>query len=150
MKLQAALTLAALLAVTGAHAQSVSNNGTLAPSTSGGLSISRLQVANNTTSVAVKASVGQIYGIEAYNNSAVIAYVKLYNAAQGSTTCGAGTPVYQAMIPAPAAGGGGYISMNTMGIAFSTAITACVTTGFADNDTGAPAANAYVVNFLYR
>jgi hypothetical protein len=125
-------------------------NANLKPTTSGGLSILRKQVANNTTSFAVDASPGQLYGIEAYNNGSTIAYIKLYNAAQGSTTCGSGTPVYQGMIPAPTAGGGGYISMNVQGLAFSTAITACVTTGFADNDTTAPAASTYVVNFLYK
>jgi hypothetical protein len=119
------------------------------PFASGGLSVSRKQVANNTTSVAVDASRGQLYGIEAFNNSATIAYVKLYDAAQGSTTCGAGTPVYQGMIPAAAAGGN-YVSMNVYGLAFSTAITACVTTGFADNDTTAPAASAYVINYFYK
>lgn len=120
------------------------------PTTSNGLSVKRLLVANNTTSVAVDASAGQLYGIEAFNNSTVIAYVKLYNAAQGSTTCGTTTPVWSMMIPAPAAGGGGFISINPMGISFSTAISACVTTGYADNDTTAPAANAYIVNFYYK
>lgn len=121
-----------------------------APTTSGGLSIKRLQVANNTTSVAIDASAGQLYGIEAFNNSSVIAYVKLYNAAQGSTTCGSGTPVYQGMIPAASSGGAGYVSMNGYGAPFSTAITACITTGFADNDTTAPAASAYVLNVFYK
>lgn len=124
----------------------------LAPVTSGGLSVLRKQVANNTTSFAVKASAGQLYGIEAFNNgtSASLAYIKLYDATQGSTTCGAGTPIYQGMIPAPSVGGGGYISMNVQGLAFSTAITACVTTGFADGDTTAPAASTYVINFFYK
>jgi hypothetical protein len=119
------------------------------PFTSGGLSVLRAQVAANTTSVAVKASAGQLYGIEAFNNSSTIAYIKLYNAAQGSTTCGAGTPVYQGMIPAAAAGGN-YVSMNVYGLPFGTAITACVTTGFADNDTTAPAASTYVINYFYK
>lgn len=119
------------------------------PFTSGGLSVSRQQVANNTTSVAIKASAGQLYGIEAFNNSATIAYIKLYNAAQGSTTCGSGTPIYQGMIPAAAAGGN-YVSMNVYGLPFSTAITSCVTTGFADNDTTAPAASTYAINFFYK
>ena len=121
-----------------------------APTTSGGLSLKRVQVANNTTSIAIDASAGQLYGIEAFNNSSVIAYVKLYNASQGSTTCGSGTPVYQGMIPAASAGGAGYVSMNGYGAPFSTAITACITTGFADNDTTAPAASAYVLNFFYK
>lgn len=119
------------------------------PFTSGGLSLSRQQVANNTTSVAIKASAGQLYGVEAFNNSATVAYIKLYNAAQGSTTCGAGTPIYEGMIP-PVASGGHYISMSTFGTPFSTAITSCVTTDYADNAANAPAASTYIVNYFYK
>src|SRR5258708_2553814 len=63
----------------------------LVPVTSGGLSVGSSQVANNTTAIVVKASAGQLYGLEVFNNSATIAYVKLYNAT--SATCGSGTPV---------------------------------------------------------
>jgi hypothetical protein len=35
------------------------------------------------------------------------------------------------------------------GIAFSTAITVAATTGLADNNTGAPAANDVIVNVFY-
>ena len=63
--------------------------------------------------------------------------------------CGSGTPVYRGMIPANTSGAG-YISILPFGVAFSTAITACVKTGFADNDTTAPAASAYIVNFFYK
>ena len=36
------------------------------------------------------------------------------------------------------------------GIAFGTAITVAVTTGLADNNTGAPAANDVIVNIFYK
>jgi hypothetical protein len=36
------------------------------------------------------------------------------------------------------------------GIAFATAISAAVTTGVADSDTGAPGANDCVVNIQYK
>ncbi len=120
------------------------------PGTSGGLSQVSLQVANNTTSVAIKASAGQLYGLEAYNNSATIAYIKIYNATQGSTTCGAGTPVYRAMIPSNSTSGAGFISMNLQGVAYSTAITMCVTTGYADGDATSPAASAYIVHAVFK
>lgn len=126
------------------------NAAQLVPGTSNGLSILSKQVANNTTSFAVDASAGMLYGIEAFNNSTTIAYIKLYNASQGSTTCGTGTPIYRGMIPAPSSGGGGYVSMRDLGIPFSTAITACVTAGFGDSDTTAPAASTYTINFLYK
>lgn len=120
------------------------------PASSGGLSIKRLLVANNTTSVVVDASAGQLYGIEAFNNGTTIAYIKLYNIAQGSVTCGTSAVTESMMIPAPAAGGGGFISMNAMGATYGTAITACVTTGYADADATAPAANQFIVNFYYK
>lgn len=122
----------------------------LVPGTSNGLSVLSKQVANNTTSFAVDASAGMLYGVEAFNNSTTIAYIKLYNAAQGSTTCGSGTPIWRGMIPAPSAGGGGFLSLSDLGIPFSTAITACVTAGFGDSDTTSPAANTYIINFKYK
>jgi len=119
----------------------------LTPQTNGGLSVSSTQVANNTTATVVKSGAGQLYGIEVYNNSATIAYVKLYNAT--SATCGSGTVVQRAMIPANASGAGA-ISNNVNGVAYSTGITMCVTGGYADSDTTAPAASTYIVNVLYK
>jgi len=121
------------------------------PGTTTGLSVKSLQVANNTTSVAVDASPGQLYGVETFNNGATMAYIKIYDASQGSTTCGSGTPKWRGLIPANASSlGAGYVSMTGLGVTFTTAITACVTTGYADNDTGAPAATTFLVNFLYK
>lgn len=106
-------------------------------------------VPNNTTAVVVKGSAGVVYGIECFNNSATIAYLKIYNAT--SATAGSGTPLARFMIPAATAGGGGFIASTTMmGRVFSTGITYIVTTGIADNDTGAPAASAYIVNINYK
>ena len=119
------------------------------PAATGGMSVFTKQVANNTTSFAVDASAGTLYGISAFNNSATIAYVKLYNTAQGSVTCGTPTPVDRMLIPANTSGAGFIWSM-PLGVAYGTAITACVTTGFADNDTTAPAASTYLVSFYYK
>lgn len=123
----------------------------IAPATSGGLSVASAIVPNNTTSVAVKAGAGQLYGIDAYSISAATpVFIKLYNAAQGSTTCGSGTPVARYLVPATGATGSGQIWHDTNGIAFSTAITYCITAGIGDADTTAPAASVYVVDFLYK
>lgn len=118
----------------------------IAPATSGGLSVYSAIVPNNTTSTVVKAGAGQLYGAQVFNNNSTIAYLKLYNAAQGSTTCGSGTPIARYMIPALS----GFVYSEPNGLAFSTAITACVTTGIADNDTTAPAASTYLVNVTYK
>jgi hypothetical protein len=121
------------------------------PTTSGGLSVKSFIVLNNTTSVAVKASPGQIYGITASSISAATpAFVKTYNIAQGSNTCGSNTPIQREIIPAPGAFGGGTNIFYPAGIAYSTAISVCVTTGQADADTTAPAATTYIVNVYYK
>lgn len=122
------------------------------PSTSGGLSVLSNIVAANTTSVAVKASAGQLYGLDAYSIAASApVYVKLYNTAQASVTCGTPTPLLRYVVPASGGtSGGGQIMHDTNGVSFNTAITYCVTGGIADNDTTAPAASSYIVNFYYK
>lgn len=125
----------------------------LSPSMSGGLSIQSAIVANNTTSVAVGTSAGhQLYGIDGFSIATTNpVYVKLYNTAQGSTTCGSGTPVARYMIPASGgASGSGEIMHDANGIAFSTALTYCVTAGIGDADTTSPSANTYILNMIYK
>lgn len=104
-------------------------------------------VANNTTAVVVKASAGTLYGVQLAGLGSAPAYLKIYNAT--SATCGSGTPVKRLMIPAAstaANGAGSNITFGVAGVAFSTGITYCVTTGIADNDTTAPAASTFLVN----
>ncbi|MCS3690958.1 hypothetical protein ABIF26_006465 [Bradyrhizobium elkanii] len=117
------------------------------PQTSGGLSRSRTLIPNNTTAVVVKSGAGQVYKIRATNNSATIAYIKLYDAT--SATAGSGTPVDTIMIPA-ASTGAGIVDTTDLGVVHSTGITFIVTTGIADNDTTAPAASTYVVTIYYK
>lgn len=120
----------------------------LTPATSGGLSRTRTLIPNNTTNVIIKASAGQVYKIRATNNSANIAYIKLYDAA--TATAGSGTPVDTIMIPAATAGGAGIVDTTDIGVAHATGITFIVTTGIADADTTAPAASAYIVTIYYK
>lgn len=95
---------------------------------------------------AVKASAGTVYGWYLYNNSSATLYMKLYNATVANVTVGTTTPVMT--IPVPA-GSAANVSFNG-GITFGTAITAAVTTGVADNNTGAPAANDFIANIFYK
>lgn len=120
----------------------------LLPSTSGGLSRSRTLIPNNTTAIVVKSGAGQLYKIRGTNNSANIAYIKLYDAT--SATAGSGTPVDTIMIPAASAGGAGVVDSTDVGVAHATGITYIVTTGIADTDTTAPAASAYIVTMYYK
>ena len=98
----------------------------------------------------VKATAGTIYSIHAMNLTTGILYLKLYNLTAANTTVGTSTPTHTFPIPANAdTDAAGFTFAIPQGIAFSTAISAAVTTGVADADTGAPAANAAVVHIQY-
>jgi len=104
--------------------------------------------ANNVTPIVIKATSGTVYSIDGFNNGTTLAYIKLYNAA--SATCGVGTPFVRYLIPfGSSSSGGGFNISNINGDAFGDGIVMCITTGIADNDATAPAANAYIVNIHY-
>jgi hypothetical protein len=118
--------------------------------TTGGTSVSRTQAANNTTGISIKGTAGTVYGVRVFNNSTTVAYAKLYNKAT-APTCGTDTVVDQIMIPANASGAGAVVPMGgPAGVAYGTGIGLCITTGFADSDTTAPAASTYVVSVDYK
>jgi hypothetical protein len=75
-----------------------------------------------------------------------VLYVKLYNATAANTTVGTTTPIMT--IPVPPSSGANVEFTN--GITFGTALSAAATTGVADADTGAPAANVLIANLLYQ
>lgn len=123
----------------------VSNGGcTIGTTTSiiGGASVNETQV---------KATAGQIYSISAFSLDATPVYLKLYNdtAANIDET---DTPVYRLMIPAAttASLGSGLVFDFGVGLEFTTAITFRVTTGIADNSTGALTADEVLINVCYQ
>ena len=100
---------------------------------------------NNTTAIVIKSTGGTVYSVDAFNNGASLAYVKLYNAS--TATCGTGTPQARYLIPYGASSaGGGFNVSNINGDAYGAGIVMCITTGVADSDTSAPAANQFIVN----
>lgn len=118
--------------------------------TTGGLTIgpasgAKLLSAASTNATSVKGSAGQVYGWYLYNANAAVRYMKLYNKAT-SPTVGTDVPVMVVPIPPGAAANVEY----HMGIAFGTGIALALTTGVADADTGAVAANEIVVNLLFK
>ena len=116
-----------------------------APATSGGYSIYRDLDADE-TGVNIKSSAGQVFGWYIHNaDSENIHYLKLYNKA-AAPTVGTDTPVLTIPIPAGAAANVEFLG----GIAFGTGIGIGVTTGLADNDTGAPGSNEVQVNIFYK
>jgi len=119
------------------------------PKTSGGLSASKTISAATTNATSVKGSAGQVYTILAHNTNAAVRYLKLYNKATAPTV-GSDTPVLTLPIPGNTAGAGFVLDTGGMGIAFGTGIGFALTTGVADADTGAVAANEIVVNILYK
>lgn len=118
----------------------------------GGLTVLSNIVAANTTSVAVCASACRLYGIRAYNIGASNpVYIKLFNTAQASVTCGTPTPNERHVVPASGGtSGAGVVMDDPNGVYYSTALTYCVTGGIADNDTTAPAASTSIVNFYTK
>lgn len=115
------------------------------PTTAGGLSIFR-SLDLDETEEDIKTSAGQMYGYYFANLSAGVRYLKFYNATAANVTVGTTTPVLTFPV---AAGASGHVEYSH-GIAFATAISAAVTTGVADNDTGAPGANDFVLNVFYK
>lgn len=111
--------------------------------------VSSYIIPNNTTAIVVKNTSGTVYSVEAFNNGTAVAYVKLYNAT--TATCGSGTPQVRYLVPFGAtSSGAGFSTPNINGDAFGNGIVLCVTTGIADNDTGAPPASTFIVNIHYK
>ena len=117
--------------------------------TTGGLTIFR-SIDLDETEEEVKAAAGQVFSISAFNTTAAPLYLKFYNATAANTTVGTTTPVLTFVVPGNAdSDGAGFVWNNDIGFAFGTAITVACTTGVADNDTGAPSANACIINIGY-
>lgn len=117
--------------------------------TSGGMSIFR-SLDIDETEEDVKTSAGQVFSISAFNTTAAPLYLKFYNATAANVTVGSTTPVLTFVVPGNAdSDGAGFIWNNDIGFAFGTAISVACTTGVADADTGAPGANACVINVGY-
>jgi hypothetical protein len=118
------------------------------PQTSGGLSMSKLISAASVNATNVKNAAGHLYSVQVFNTNAAARYFKLYNDS-GAPTVGTDTPVKVMTIPGNTAGAGLVINWDK-GLAFGTGIAFGLTTGAADNDTGAVAAAEIVVNLDYK
>lgn len=121
------------------------------PHTQGGLSVSR-SVDLDETKLLVKGSAGQLYGGIVTNRATATRWIRFYNAAStGAVTVGTTTPVCTIGIPGNATDNiAAVLNAGGYGIEFTTGIVAAATTGYADNDTGAPGANDLIVNFFYK
>lgn len=104
--------------------------------------------ANTVNETAIKASAGNLYHLNVTNIGANEVFFKLYN----DTTANideTDTPVLRYVVPGNAAGAGNSVNISVP-IAFSTAITYRITTGAADNNTGAVAADEVLVSACFK
>lgn len=99
----------------------------------------------------IKGSAGKLFWIHVINLANAKRYLKLYNDTAANVAVGTTVPVLTFPIPtmADTNGAGFTIHFGDAGCAFSTAICVAATTGFADNDTGAPGANEVIFNAGY-
>jgi len=119
------------------------------PHTAGGCLILKV-LDNDETEDEIKATAGTLYTLYCFNSTNAILYVKLYNATAANVTVGTTTPVMT--IPVPGnndTDGAGVVLSWPLGVNFDTAITVATTTALADNDTGAPGANAMTLAGTY-
>jgi len=125
------------------------NVGTISAMATGGATPFKLVSAATTNATSVKASAGTLYNISAGNINASARYLKIYNKAS-SPVVGTDVPVHTFLIPGNAAGAGTNIPIGLPGIEFTIGIALALTTGVADSDTGAVAANEITVNLAYK
>lgn len=113
----------------------------------GGCTPGKLVSAATTNATSVKGSAGQVYTVTASNTNAAVRYLKLYNKATAPTV-GTDTPVQT--IALPPSGANPPQLGSPVGLSFSTGIAFALTTGAADSDTAAVAANEILVNYCYK
>jgi hypothetical protein len=120
------------------------------PHSAGGLSVFRTLDLDETEED-IKTSAGCLYKLRITNRTTSVRYVKLYNDTAANVAVGTTTPLDTIPIPANASD---YTVLTEnfggMGLTFDTALSIAATTGFADNDTGAPGANDLIVSAYYK
>ena len=98
----------------------------------------------------VKGTPGQVYGFIATNRRTSPLFLKFYNDTAANVIVGTTVPVMTIEIPANATDHTAMVTGFPVGVQFDAAITIAATTGFADNDTGAPGANELIINVFYK
>jgi len=88
--------------------------------------------------------------IHAVNLSTAVLFLKFYDATVADVVVGTTVPTMTFPVPAQSDGNGGGFTIDVDGaMSFDNALTIAATTGVAAADTGAPGANALVVNLGY-
>lgn len=115
-------------------------------STTSGYTPNKLISAATTNATSIKGSAGTLGFVSATNINAVARYLKFYNKATAPTV-GTDVPLLVYLIPGNTAGAGTNIVLPSEGANFTTGIAFAITTGAADSDTGAVAANEIIINY---
>jgi hypothetical protein len=103
-----------------------------------------LSAAGTTNATSAKASAGYLHKVIGYNAAAAARWLKFYNKASAPTV-GTDTPVMTIYLPGQTS-----FALDLDGLYFSTGIAYALTTGGADNDTGAlTAADVLGLNVIY-
>jgi hypothetical protein len=120
------------------------------PVTTGGLSSFVLEPAASDNHTVIKNGAGQVYSIVAFNNSATVNYIRLYNVGTGFNGCNSATSLlWEGHIPASTSDAGFVIDFSS-GIAFATGISICVTSGYGQTNTTSATATAMSIDVLYK
>ena len=101
----------------------------------------------STNANVIKNSGGNLYSIIAIGLTSTVRYLKLYNKAT-TPVVGTDVPIMTIPIPANTQGAGVAIPFS-MGVNFPLGIGIAITSGSADNDTGAVGAGDVIVNLTY-
>ena len=119
------------------------------PNTTGtnGTTAYKLISTASTNANSIKVSGGNLYSIIAIGLTSTVRYLKLYNKASAPTV---GTDVPLMTIPIPANTQGAGVALPfSMGVNFPLGIAIAITSGAADNDSGAVGAGDVIVNLTY-
>lgn len=103
--------------------------------------------AASTNATSVTGAAASLSGLFVTNANAAVRYLKLFDKAT-APTLGTDTPVYT--VPIPAANANNPRIEFARGLKFDNGIAIALTTGIADNDTGAVGANDHAVNLDYQ
>lgn len=116
----------------------------ICPNGGGGCTIYYLTSAATTNGVNIKASAGNVYSVVATNTNASVRYLRLYNVAGAPTV---GTTATKLCFAIP--GNGGIVVPLANSLAFTVGIAISLTTGAADTNTSAVAADELKITIGY-
>ena len=122
------------------------NTISLVPVTSGGLTMKHFVAAASDNATFAKASAGQVYNVDVFNNAGYPVYFKLYNQTTAPSTCGTATVVKTIGVQA----GTARSFDSEQGLAFSTGIAYCLVKGITDADDTSVVLSDAVVDISYK